>query len=93
MSDNAGSGVNVSGTGEKIGTPLTQGSSLNVPADFTLYQTRRDLIAKRSATADPIRRERINVLIEQLGEYDRATGQRRLEIGARIAAQMQLMAS
>lgn len=65
---------------------------LSGTADFSLYHTRRDLIAKRNATDDPVKREQINILIEQLTNYDRATGMQRLALATAIERQMQLVA-
>jgi hypothetical protein len=43
---------------------------LALPSDFSLYHARRHLIAKQSAASDPVKREQINILIEQLTNYD-----------------------
>lgn len=56
----------------------TDGGSvtLALPADFSLYHTRRDLIAKRNATSDPVKREQINVLIGMIEAFDKASDER-----------------
>lgn len=56
---------NASGTGGKIDTPLTQAGSLHVPASLDTFNMRRALIAKRNATSDPVRKEQLQILIEQ----------------------------
>ena len=35
------------------------------PANFDLYHARRALIAKRNAASDPVRKEQLQILIEQ----------------------------
>ena len=57
-----------------------------------MYHARRDLIAKRNAETDPIKRGQINVLIEQLTNYDRATGMQRMALASAIKAQLNRMA-
>jgi len=73
----------------------TDGGSVTIalPADLTLYHARRDLIAKRNAERDPIKRGQINVLIEQLSNYDRATGMQRMALAGAIKAQLNRMGS
>lgn len=72
----------------------TDGGSvtLALPANFGLYRRRQELIAKRNAEKDPIERERINILIQMLESYDRATGMQRLAMATAIRTQMELMA-
>src|SRR5689334_14724626 len=90
-SDHASSGTieqNDARTGEKIGTPLTQGGSLSVPANFDWYLARRDLYRRRAHTNDPIKREQINILIQQCDEFERAQGQLRADLADNITRQM-----
>jgi hypothetical protein len=54
---------------ETVNTHRTSGRSLTevLPgADFSLYHARRDLTAKRNAEQDPVKREQINLLLEQM---------------------------
>lgn len=75
----------------EIGT-VGSADVLNPAANFDLYRRRQELIAKRNATTDPVKREQINILIEQLTNYDRATGMQRLAMAPAIERQMQLVA-
>lgn len=64
---------------------------LNPAANFDLYRRRQELIAKRNATDDPVKREQIGILIEQLTTFDRATGMQRLALAPAIERQMNLI--
>jgi hypothetical protein len=50
----------------------TDGGSVTIalPADLALYNASRDLIAKRKATTDPVKREQINLLLGQIQELE-----------------------
>lgn len=84
---------------ETVNTHRTSGDSLTVvlpelnqPANFDIYRRRQELIAKRNAEQDPVKREQLNLLIEQIGSYDRATGMQRMAMAAAIERQMALVA-
>lgn len=66
-------------------------NELNPPANFDLYQARRDMNAKRNAEQDPIKRERLNLLLEQMTELDKAEPERRPGLQAKVADQLQLI--
>ena len=56
-----------------------------------MYHARRDLIAKRNATTDPVKRAQINVLIEMLDTFDKLSGDR-YEMAKAIERQVKLIA-
>lgn len=66
-------------------------TELTPPANFDLYHARRDLTAKRNAEQDPVKRERLNLLLEQMTEFDKAEPARRSELQAKIVDQLQLI--
>jgi hypothetical protein len=63
-------------------------NELNPPANFDLYQTRRDLTAKRNAEKDPVKREQINLLLEQLENLDKAEPERKASLTKAIEIQL-----
>jgi hypothetical protein len=65
--------------------------TLNPPADFSLHNARRGLIEKRNFTTDPVKREQLTLLIEQITEFDRASD-RRMELAQAIERQLKIVA-
>lgn len=73
--------------------------NLYPPANFDFYWQRKNLIAKRNAEQDQIKREQINLLLEQLEECakidprnSREDAERKAGLAANIERQMKLMA-
>lgn len=67
----------------------------NPPANFENYRARQQLIAKRNATDDPVKRESINILIEQMNEHDKCAPEdheRRTLLRRQIMRQMAIVA-
>jgi hypothetical protein len=76
---------------ETVNTHRTSGRSLTqvLPgADFSLYHARRDLTAKRNATSDPVKREQINLLVEQMESFDKAEPERKASLTKAIEIQL-----
>jgi hypothetical protein len=62
--------------------------SLHGKASFDLYHARRDLTAKRNAEQDSVKREQINLLLEQMENLDKAEPERKVSLTKAIEIQI-----
>lgn len=63
-------------------------NDINPPANFDLYRRRQELTAKRNAEKDPVKREQINILLEQLENFDKADPERKASLTEAIEIQL-----